>query len=416
MAALLLFISLLLVPQLHVLSQSDPVQANRQQGRPYQALYHLEAAADREGWSAQRLRTAGDLWLEMGDVTRAVPYWEAASISLTDDMMLIQQLAEAYVLLQRWPEAANQLERLVAADSGDSWAQFHLGIMKAAFDPVAAQGHLRAAQATYGTAVADLLAVIRADDPLLPMRVGLALAEAEMWPYAELAFRHAVDVLPDVPEAMAYVGLARDQQGKDGGEWVERAIALGPDSHVVRYLRGLHLRGEGDYSASLDAFIQAVALDPQSPAYYAELGTAYHLLGDLENAERWLQVAVDISNRDPRFQHLLALFYVEEGLEAGSGELSLLQTLAETMPDDLDVQAGYAMALYREGSVESALEQIDSVLEQAPDQPRALYYKAQILLETDRLDEARPLYEQVAALESPFQEEAQRILQGMGGS
>jgi Flp pilus assembly protein TadD len=76
----------------------------------------------------------------------------------------------------------------------------------------------------------------------------------------------------------------------------------------VRYLQGLHLRHIGDDRASLDALIQAVALNPQDPALFAELGMSYQLMGDSESAERWLREAVRLSQNDPRFRALLDEF------------------------------------------------------------------------------------------------------------
>jgi tetratricopeptide (TPR) repeat protein len=184
---------------------------------------------------------------------------------------------------------------------------------------------------------------------------------------------------------------------------------------TVRFLQGLHLRDQADFAGSLDAFVLAVALNPQNPAYYAELGTAYRLVDDMDNAERWLQVAVDVSNRDARFQQLLALFYADEEYQLNDGGLALLEDLTESMPDDLDVQAGFGWALYQAGDPEGALTQLDGVLERAPDHPRSLYYQATIWLETDHLERAIPLFERVAVLQSPFQTEARRILEGLRG-
>jgi hypothetical protein len=44
---------------------------------------------------------------------------------------------------------------------------------------------------------------------------------------------------------------------------------------------------------------------------YAELGTAYQLVGDLSQARRWLEQAVALSD-DPRFQQLLDALSLEE--------------------------------------------------------------------------------------------------------
>ena len=411
--AALLFLILTPGPSLSVQSQS--VETNRLMP----ALFQVEAQAARSGWTPALLQTAGDLWYEAGDLTKALPYWESAAAASPDDSVLLRHLAEGYLQVQRWPAAIDQLEHLLLVDVLDAWAHYQLGMLRAPFDPRAAAGHLQVAAGVpaYQPVAATLLETISAsdDDPLIAMPVGLVFAQAEQWPFAELAFQHAVNTTPEYAEAYAYVALARDRQGKDGHDWITQALALGQQNDAVRFIQGLHLRERADYDASLDAFVLAVALNPQNPAYYAELGTAYRLTGDMENAERWLQVAVDVSNRDPRFQQLLALFYADEEYQLNDGGLALLEDLTAAMPNDLDVQAGFGWALYQAGDPEGALAQLDGVLERVPDHPRSLHYKATIWLETDHLDRAIPLFERVAVLESPFQEEARRILEGLRG-
>ncbi|MBZ0301899.1 MAG: tetratricopeptide repeat protein [Anaerolineae bacterium] len=392
------------------------VQANRQRGRFVQALYQLDVVADQAGWSADRLQLAGDIWRDLGDLTRALPYWEAASLQQPDDRLLRRVLAEAYLTMQRWPDAVDQLTGLIQADANDAWAHFQVGMLRAAFDPQAAEVDLQAAVNVpdYHDLAAALHRIVTEQntDPLIGMPVGLALADAGYWPQAELAFRHAADVAQAYPEALAYVGLAREQQGKDGSDWIKRAVALGPRSAAVRYVQGLHLRSRNDLDGSLKALLQAVVLDPVNPAYYAELGTAYKLVGDLDNAERWLRVGVETSNQDPRFQRLLALFYAEEVPNLESG-LSDLQVLATVMPDDPDVQAGVAWGVYQSGDPDAALAALDAILQADPAHPRSLFYKARILLEAGNLDGAEPLLEQLVGLDSPFQADSQRLLDGL---
>ncbi len=134
--------------------------------------------------------------------------------------------------------------------------------------------------------------------------MGKALADAKLWPYAELAFSLSSD-----PLAYAYGGFARDMQGKDGSSQIDTAVALEPNNAQVRLMQGLHLRMNYDYPNSLKAIIQAVALDPENPALYAELGKAYQLTGDLTTAEHWLKYAASL---DPHFQPLVDAFYNDE--------------------------------------------------------------------------------------------------------
>jgi tetratricopeptide (TPR) repeat protein len=227
LAALLFLIPLQSSLSLDFSEQSQSIELNRQHGRIMPALFQVELQAAEIGWTPALLQTAGDLWYEAGDLTQALPYWVAASAELPDDPLLARHLAEAYLALQRWPDAVDQLEHLVAIDSTDAWAHYHLGMLRTAFDPQAAVQHLQmvASVPDYSPIAVPLLEALAGaqNDPLVGMPVGFALVQGELWPYAELAFQHAANVDPNYAAAQAYVGLARDRQGKDGGAWIARA-------------------------------------------------------------------------------------------------------------------------------------------------------------------------------------------------
>lgn len=304
---LLLIVSALLVLYLTRTSIDvigrPPIDIPMLPSHPMQALYVLEVQAARYGWTPERLREAGDLWRAVGDLTRAVAYWEAVP---QPDAVLMRDRAQAYIDLGRWADAADTLDGLLTLlppnHPDRAWSQFHLGLIRASYDTPAALDLLRAAEPTYGASVTNLLPLLAgASEPTL---VGIALAKADQWAYAELAFSQSAE-----PLASAYRGLARDMQGKDGGRWIDAALALAPENPQVRFLQGLHLRLKYDYAGSLQAVIQAVALDPENPALYAELGRAYQLSGDLLTAERWLKFAVGL---DAQFQPVLDSFYNDE--------------------------------------------------------------------------------------------------------
>ncbi|MBL8155694.1 MAG: hypothetical protein JNM70_16040, partial [Anaerolineae bacterium] len=194
----------------------------------------------------------------------------------------------------------------------DAWAQFSLGLAQLAFNPSEAVDHLqRAAQSPdYQLVVDDLLAVLAGNpnDPAALMKVAVVLGQHGLWPFAEMVSLAANDAT-HAPEALAYAGLARDQQGKNGAPQIDAAAAAAPESPQVRFLQGIHLQLRGDGLGGLDALLRAAALDPVNPAYAAEVSAAYQTLGNWTEAENWLVLAVKLSGDDPRFQELLARFY-----------------------------------------------------------------------------------------------------------
>lgn len=375
------------------------------------ALYRVEAEAAHDGWTPARHRRAGDARRTLGDLPGAVAHW---SLAAGDDPARLEQLARAYVTLEHWPDALDTLDRLVALEPGHRWARWQLGMLLAAFDPWQAEAHLRQAarEPVYAAESRALIDVLTSDpaDPLISMRVGLALAERRRWSLAEQAFQQAARVGHPYPEALAYVALARERQSKDGSRWMRQALTLGVDVPQVQFIHGLQRRAAGEYESSRDAFIQAVRLDPNNPAYFSELGTAYHLLFDYERAQRWLRLAVQLSGDDPRFQERLAVFYAQEGYHLPAVDVDYLRQSVDTLPPDPDLLAGLAWTLYSTGDSGRALAQLELALVLDLNHPQALYYTAQILLARDDISAARPLVERLARLDSPHAEWAEATL------
>ncbi|MBC8098228.1 MAG: tetratricopeptide repeat protein [Armatimonadetes bacterium] len=286
--------------------------------RPVQALYRLEADAARDGWRYATRRRAGDIAYDIGRVDDALAHWQAANILQPNQLGLLTRLAETYLALGQWTPLADTLRALLAVSPGNAWAQFQLGLVLAPISPAEARTHLRAAALTldYRPQAGALILLLEAadantDESELAMRVGFIGVEQSRWAHAEHAFRHAADLAPDNSTALAYVGLARARQGKTADAWLTSALELNPGDATAHYVAGLVYAGRGDYEAGVQAFTLALALDPLEPAYYAEVASIYETLGDLPDAEIWLREAVRVAGDIPRYQQLLADFYVK---------------------------------------------------------------------------------------------------------
>lgn len=290
------------------------------QDRPIQALYQASVRAEALGWSPELLASVGAIWYANGDPWLAADSWWAAFQAAPDHIETARRLAETLLEVQRWPEGLDVLNRLLTLQPDDRWAHYQLGLLLAASNPPVAWQHLAVAGqegAYQETTTALLLVMSPVADAAGAMRVGAVLAERELWAYAELAFSYAAAARQNYPEALAYTGLARDKQGKDGGRQIAAALQQAPENPQILYLYGLHLRTIGDYLGSQAILLQAATLEPENPAFAAETGTAYHLNGDMTQAEAWLNVAVRLSGNAPAFTDLLAAFYAETGISDG---------------------------------------------------------------------------------------------------
>jgi len=279
--------------------------------RPMQALYQIEVQAAQTGWTVDLARSAGDIWEGLDDLPRAVSYWEVALKLQPADEQLTRRLAQSYLDLQHWSQAVISLSDLLKI-TDDNWAHFQLGVLQGVLDSSSAVDHLQLAarDKQFQAVTTQLIPLLNEpSDVTRAMRMGTVLAGAKLWPAAEYVFQYAASLSPKLPEAWAYTGLARDQQGKDGSSQIAQAVRLSPDNAQVRYLQGLHLHLVRDDDASLIALQRATALDPLNPAFAAELASSYDRAGDSVKAEYWYKAAVTLSNNDPRFQALLNTFY-----------------------------------------------------------------------------------------------------------
>lgn len=288
---------------------------SRRSGFPAQALYavHARAAAgETAALSAGDLALIGDLWRELGDLTRALPYWSAAA-ALDPSVVNLRTLAEGALEAQDWPRAEDALERLLDVTPDDSWARFQLGVLRAASSPAGALVYLESAAAEEAyrpaaSALRERLLAPNHDPALTAFEVALVLVDHALWPQAELALQGALGGMLSadlLAEANALIGYVREQQGKAGDAFIEAAVSAAPENARVRLWEGLYYRARGDYALSLEALTAAVALAPDAPALYAELGTAHWLTGDFSSARLWLERAVQFSGGDAAYRALL---------------------------------------------------------------------------------------------------------------
>lgn len=378
--------------------------------RPQQEIYRITLEAAQTGWTSSLHRRVAGFYANTDDLASAIAHWEAALVLQPNDVNLLRQLAEHYLMLQDWSSAADTLRRLLVVLPNELWAHYQLGLILAPLNASEALLHLERVERTsaYGDIGTRLVLVLRStlSDASKAMQIGIILSEAELWAQAEFAFRQAADLSFPDPEALAYVGLARGMQGKYGLDWLEQAVAIDPTSATVRYLEGVYLRSEGEYAGSLDAFSLALSFDPTNPAYYVELGNSYRRIGNLVQAEEWLQQAVTISENDPQFRQILNDFYLEEGA-------SLTAAGIETVPVDLtnaSAQADVAWTLYRLGAVEEANAALEEAFAIEAANPRALFYQARMLIDAGDLAAATANLEQVIEQGGDFAAEARSLL------
>jgi Flp pilus assembly protein TadD len=157
------------------------------------------------------------------------------------------------------------------------------------------QGHFAEAAATYGRAIERL----RNPGPanwVIFYEQGMAYDRAHDWPHAEADFLHALQLQPDQPFVLNYLGYAWTEQGRNllqARQMIERAVELRPNDGSIVDSLGWVLLQQGDKGGAVHFLEHAAELEPEDATINGHLGDAYMALGRKREAEvQWRRALI----------------------------------------------------------------------------------------------------------------------------
>lgn len=120
---------------------------------------------------------------------------------------------------------------------------------------------------------------------------GITYERTDRWPQAEADFKKALELRPDQPLVLNYLGYSWIDKGmnlKEGMSLIEKAVALAPnDGFIIDSLGWAHYK-LGDYEIAVRELEKAVDLMPSDPTINDHLGDAYWQVGRrLEARFQW---------------------------------------------------------------------------------------------------------------------------------
>jgi tetratricopeptide (TPR) repeat protein len=212
--------------------------------------------------------------------------------------------------LDRSDEAIAQLREMAADQPKTVGAEVQLGDIlrnKKRFDEAAA---------AYNEAIERAAASGTPDRWALFYDRGVSYERAGQWKKAEADLEHALELKPDQPLILNYLGYSWIDKGEkldQGLKMIEKAVELRPeDGYIVDSLGWAHYR-MGDYTAAVEYLERAVELVPSDSTINNHLGDAYWRTGRLTEARyqwrRALQFGPDKEDVAP----------IEAKLEKGLG-------------------------------------------------------------------------------------------------
>ena len=177
--------------------------------------------------------------------------------------------------LDRHEEAMSRLRALAGEDPANAEPFINLG------DILRRRERYTEAVKAYGEAVARMGKLERRHWSLLYSR-GIALERAKNWPAAEADFLKALELEPNQPYVLNYLGYSWVDQGQNlerGRKMIETAVKLRPnDGYIVDSL-GWALYRMGEFEKAARELERAVELRPEDPIINDHLGDAYWKVG-----------------------------------------------------------------------------------------------------------------------------------------
>jgi len=180
---------------------------------------------------------------------------------------------------------------------------------------------------------------------------GLAHLVCEEFEKAEIEFKAAIELNPRLFEAYYYFARARFHQGDmdSAAELFAKAASVDPEDYQSRLLRVQILRGAGRIEAAKEEALRAVEVVERQLKWNPDDARALHLgagslivLGQIERAERWLQLALALDPDDSIVLYNVACNYatlnrVEEALDCLERAADTGTVSADWMKNDADL-------------------------------------------------------------------------------
>lgn len=256
---------------------------NRGGGEPFVRLY-LEYALALKPDSDVVLVQLASVAEQLKDGERAIDFYRripaSSSLKEVSELQTGLNLAD----LGRNDEAIKQLKVLVEADPEDMRGYLALGGV------YASKQDFRSAAELFDKAVAVLKTPTKADWNIFYQR-GIAYERIKEWPKAEPNFRKALELYPNQPQVLNYLGYSWVDMGanlKEALDMIKKAAELRPsDGYIVDSLGWAYYK-LGRYDDAVREMERAVQLKPEDPVLNDHLGDVYWRVGrKLEATFQW---------------------------------------------------------------------------------------------------------------------------------
>ncbi len=194
------------------------------------------------------------------------------------------QMAADLDALNRSDEAEKQLQGLIKDHPDDLEAVLALGNILRAHKKFAECGDV------YSKAVSMIGEPQKANWTIFYFR-GICYERSKQWPKAEADLKKALELSPDQPNVLNYLGYSWIDQGTnldEGMAMINKAVQQRPDDGYIVDSLGWAYYRLGNYEEAVKKLERAIELKPEDPTINDHLGDAYWRVGrTLEAKFQW---------------------------------------------------------------------------------------------------------------------------------
>ena len=254
------------------------------QGGEDLALAYLQLAIYLSPRHPLALMSLADLYEQLKKPALAIKLYERVPSESALKRNAEIQLATNLDALERTDEAKKLLQKLTADRPADLEAITALGnIMRA-------RKQFADCAETYTKAVDTVKSPQKSNWILFYFR-GICFERSKQWAKAEGDFKKSLDLFPDQPHVLNYLGYSWVDQGlnlDEGMRMIRRAVEQRPDDGYIVDSLGWAYYRISNYEEAVKQLERAIELKPEDPTINDHLGDAYYKVGrTLEAQFQW---------------------------------------------------------------------------------------------------------------------------------
>jgi tetratricopeptide (TPR) repeat protein len=226
-----------------------------------------------------------------------------------------------------------------------------------------ALGNMQLAVEDYDEAEKNFLKSAGLDPNNVDARNGLAFIEIRQSRFqaAEHSLRIALNIDPDNLQALIFIGIAllEQEQHDVAIEYLQRAVTLNPENVQAQFCLGRALLASGNSGFAVQCFENAVEGEPQTAEFRDWLACAQLNTGAIREAKENFYRALDMGRVN--IEILMGLVKVETLLGNTADALGTMGQAVQFAPERHDLAMQYAEMLLESDRFDEAVSQLQSL-------------------------------------------------------